>query len=215
MIFLFLVTYETILHFYFGNTIFFFLFSQSFTLTGCNCSPSGHADNETTCFPYCSGHWEPDPHHPHLVHSQPPGQNQFHIFMMYKLFVTLTPEPIFSKLFNFFCATASFYSSSVNLCLFLAFHRKFTDPWQNQYLDSTKIIQELNTSEVLSQTETQFSIKKMGDQKVFGHGNRGVIIGVKCGNSQCQFFLSKPVIHSMLKEVASKSWYLRISKAAI
>ena len=136
-----------------------FSFSQSFTLTGCNCSPSGHADNETTCFPYCSGHWEPDPHHPHLVHSQPPGQNQFHIFMMYKLFVTLTPEPIFSKLFNFFCATASFYSSSVNLCLFLAFHRKFTDPWQNQYLDSTKIIQELNTSEVLSQTETQFSIK--------------------------------------------------------
>ena len=95
-----------------------FSFSQSFTLTGCNCSPSGHADNETTCFPYCSGHWEPDPHHPHLVHSQPPGQNQFHIFMMYKLFVTLTPEPILSKLFDFFCASIVLFKFSEFVSIF-------------------------------------------------------------------------------------------------
>ena len=79
---------------------------------GCNCSPPGHADNETAGFPHCSWHREPDPHHPHLVHGQPSGQN-LHLFAS-SIVLNHNMER---------CSNCPFSKTkfSLKLCLFLAF----------------------------------------------------------------------------------------------
>ena len=77
---------------------------------GCNCSPPGHADNETAGFPHCSWHREPDPHHPHLVHGQPSGQNLFASSLVLNHNMKRCSNCPFSKT-----------EFSLKLCLFLAF----------------------------------------------------------------------------------------------
>ena len=95
-------------HFHYKVSIFFF--------TGCNCSPPGHANNETTRFPYRPGHREPDPHHPHLVHGQPPGQQSIHRFILSRVIALQTFGhpcmryiPCSAKPFSIF-----FYASNVS-----------------------------------------------------------------------------------------------------
>ena len=131
-------------HFHFYNWYPTFIFTIKFPFSFSQVAIVHHLDMpimRQRAFHIAPGTENQIPITPTLYTANPQVNNQFIVSsclvsLLCKLLVILACNIFHVKRnpFQFFSMAATFHSSSVNLCLFLAFHRKFAGPWHGQYL---------------------------------------------------------------------------------